>query len=116
MGTGLSPGGTPGHNGSFNVVSIFARMLIMEAISLLCRHSEDILRLFHHVLTSYFSFISQLYEQTNGVVIGSPLSPVIAKFFMEDFEVLLDQAVHKPPASSVMWMILSSSGPMVPTG
>jgi hypothetical protein len=44
----------------------------------------------------YFCFDGQYYEQTNGVVMGSPLSPVIAKF-MEDFEKkVLEQATHKP--------------------
>jgi hypothetical protein len=81
MGTGLYPGWMPGHNGSLNVVSIFSRVLIMQAISLLCRHSvEDILKLFHHILTSHFSFSSQLYKWANGVAIGLPLSPVITNF------------------------------------
>jgi hypothetical protein len=28
----------------------------------------------------------QFYEQMDGVAMGSPLSPVIPNFFMEDFE------------------------------
>ena len=33
----------------------------------------------------------------DGVAKGSPLSPVIANFFMEDFEKkTIDQATHKP--------------------
>jgi hypothetical protein len=46
------------------------------------------------------------------MAIGSPLSPVIANFTMENFEeVLLDQAVHNPPTlPMVLWMMLSSSG------
>jgi hypothetical protein len=43
-----------------------------------------------HVLTSYFS-------QTDGMDMGSPLSPVIADFFTEIFEeVALSWAGHKP--------------------
>jgi len=34
---------------------------------------------------SYFSFDGQFYKQTDGVEMGSPLSPVIANLFMEDF-------------------------------
>jgi hypothetical protein len=64
-----------------------------------CQHfSEDILALFRHVLTStYFSFGGQFCEQTNGVAMGSPLSPIIANLFMENFEErALQQVTHKP--------------------
>jgi hypothetical protein len=68
-------------------------------MDLLRRHiDEDILRLFRHVLTtSYFSLKGQFYEQIDGVAMGSPLSPFIAKFYMEDFEErALYFALHKP--------------------
>jgi hypothetical protein len=32
----------------------------------------------------------------DGVAMGSPLSPVIANFFMEDFKVALSRAAFKP--------------------
>jgi hypothetical protein len=56
------------------------------------------LALFQHTLTStYFCFDGQYYEQTDGVAMGSPLSPVIAKFFMEDIEKkAVEQSTHKP--------------------
>jgi hypothetical protein len=39
----------------------------------------------------------QFYEQTDGVAMGSPLSPVIANFYMEDFEMkAIETATHKP--------------------
>jgi hypothetical protein len=39
------------------------------------------------VLTStYFCFKGQFYEQTNREAMGSPLSPVVANFFMEDIK------------------------------
>jgi hypothetical protein len=83
---------------SFDVVSLFTRVPIRETMGLLSRHFEDILTLFHHVLTSsYFRFAGQFYEQIDGVAMGSPLSPVIANFYMEDFEEMaLDRAPHKP--------------------
>jgi hypothetical protein len=73
---------------SFDVVSLFTRVPIKDTMDLLGRHFEkDILRLFRHVLTtSYFSFEDQFYEQIDVVAMGSPLSPVIANFYMEDFE------------------------------
>jgi hypothetical protein len=49
-----------------------------------------------HVLTSYFSFISQFCDQTDGMDMGLPLSPVIVDFFTEGFEeVALSWAGHK---------------------
>jgi hypothetical protein len=51
-----------------------------------------------HVPTSkYFCFDGQIYEQMDGVAMGSPLSLVIASFFMEDHEKkATEQATHKP--------------------
>jgi retron-type reverse transcriptase len=83
----------------FDVVSLFTKVPIKETMDLLGRHfEEDTLRLFRYVLTtSYFSFNGQFSEQIDGVAIGSPLSPVIANFCMEDFkERALDLATHKP--------------------
>jgi hypothetical protein len=81
----------------FNVVLIFTRVMIKEAMSLLNRHFEDILRLFCHVLTSsYFNFGSQLYQQTDSMAMDLLLSPITANFFMEDFEKMaLNQATRK---------------------
>ena len=70
---------------SFDVVSLFTCVPIVESLDLLSQHfSEDILALFRHVLTSTYFFIGgQFYEQTDGVAMGSWLSRVIANLFME---------------------------------
>ena len=84
---------------SFDVVSLFTKVPVVDSLSLLSQHFEDsILALFRHVLTStYFCYDEQFYEQIDGVAMGSPLSPVIANFFMVDFEKkALEQATHKP--------------------
>jgi hypothetical protein len=84
---------------SFDVVSLFTNVPIGDSLKLLSQHfQKDILALFHHTLTStYFCFDGQYYEQTDGVAMGSPLSPVIANFFMEDFEKkAVEQSTHKP--------------------
>jgi retron-type reverse transcriptase len=84
---------------SFDVISLFTRVPVKDSLSLLSQHfTEDILALFKLVLTStYSSFNGQYFEQTDGVAMGSPLSPVIANFFMEDLEErALNQATHKP--------------------
>ena len=83
---------------SFDVVSLFTNVPIVDSLELLSHHFEDVLALFKHVLTStYFCFDGQFYEQMDGVAMGSPLSPVIANFFMEDFEMkAIEQTTHKP--------------------
>jgi hypothetical protein len=75
---------------------------IRYTVNLLCRHFEDILRLFRHVLTaSYFGFAGQFNEKIDGMTMSSPLPPVIANFFTEDFEEMeLERAAHK----SLCWI------------
>jgi len=84
---------------SFDVVSLFTEVRIVDSIELLSHHFEDdVLTSLKHILTStYFCYGGQFYEQTDGVALDSPLSPVIANFFMEDFEKkTIEQATHKP--------------------
>jgi len=73
---------------SFDVVTLFTKVPVEELLTLLSQHyNDDILALYKHVLTStYFCVDGQFYEQTDGVAMGYPLSPVIANFYMEDFE------------------------------
>ena len=73
---------------SFYAVSLYTQVPLVESLSLPNHHrSEDILALFRHVLTStYFSIAGQFYKQTDGVAMGSSLSPVIGNFFIEDVE------------------------------
>jgi hypothetical protein len=50
----------------------------------------------HVLTTSYFTFNGQFYGQTDGVTMGSTLSPIIANFYMEDYEkALLESAPLK---------------------
>jgi hypothetical protein len=82
-------------------VSLFTKVPIRETMDLLGRHfEEDVLALFGHILTTtYFTFNGQFYGQTDGVAMGSPLSPVIANFYMEDYEkAALESAPLKPGA------------------
>ena len=73
---------------SLDVVSVFTMTPIKEAIKVI----EDLTDLETSKLTdlclnsTLFSFMGELYEQTCGVVMGSPLSPIIANLFMENFE------------------------------
>ena len=65
-----------------------------------------------YVLTpTNFSVGGQFYEHTDGVAMGSTLSPVITNFFMEDFgERALAHATHKPLCWPAMLMTHLSSG------
>ena len=84
---------------SFDVVSLFTKVPVEESLTLLSQHfNKDILALYKHVLTSIYFFVDgRFYEQTDGVTMGSPLSPVIANFYMEDFEMkAIEKATHKP--------------------
>ena len=47
---------------------------------------------------TYFLFQDKYYEQVNGVAMGSPISPLIANLFMEEFEVKALQSAPHPPA------------------
>jgi len=84
---------------SCDVVSLFTKVPVEESLKLLSQHfNKEILALNKHVLTStYFCVDSQFYEQTEGVAMVSPLTPVIANFYMEDFETkAIERATHKP--------------------
>jgi retron-type reverse transcriptase len=75
------------------------KLLVEDLLSLLSQHfTDDILALFKLMLTStYFCINNQYFEQTDGVVMGLPISPGIANFFMEEFEErALNQATLKP--------------------
>ena len=84
---------------SFDVESLFTNVPLEDTMLLIKeRYPEDITELFRHCLTSsYFSFHNKIYEQQEGVAMGSPLSPVVANLFMENFEATaLDTATLKP--------------------
>ena len=50
--------------------------------------------------STYFSFQGELYEQTEGAAMGSPVSPVVANTYMEYFE---DLAMMTSPNSPRVW-------------
>ena len=50
--------------------------------------------------STYFSYHADIYEQINGVEIGSPLSLIVANIFMEHFE---DKAINSPSKKPQQW-------------
>ena len=50
---------------------------------------------------TYFLFQGKYYEQVQGAAMGSPISPLIANIFMEEFEVQALQSFPNPPS---LWL------------
>ena len=46
---------------------------------------------------TYFLFQGKYYEQVQGAAMGSPISPLIANIFMEEFEVKALSFIPHPP-------------------
>ena len=59
---------------------------------------DNITSLLEFCITStYFSFQGKFYEQVEGAAMGSPLSPIVANLYMENFEVEAIRSVPHPP-------------------
>ena len=69
--------------------------------------TENIIELLGFCLNkTYFLFQDQLYEQTKGAAMGSPVSPIVAKIYMEAFENrAISTALHPPGYERDMLMI-----------
>ena len=50
---------------------------------------------------TYFLFQGRYYEQVQGAAMGSPISPLIANIFMEEFEV---KALSSTPHAPTLWL------------
>ena len=50
---------------------------------------------------TYFLFQGKYYEQVQGEAMGSPISPLIANIFMEEFEVKALNSISNPPS---LWL------------
>ena len=97
---------------SFDVVSLFTRVPLKEAMEVIfarLEHDEtleertnipvhDICHLTEICLTStYFQFQDAFYEQVDGAAMGSPLSPIVANIYMESMETRALEAFHAKP-------------------
>ncbi|CAH1267006.1 Hypp3654 [Branchiostoma lanceolatum] len=97
---------------SFDVTALFTSVPGEEVVQMATRRAEADLTwkdrtlltpeefgelLLLVVSTTYFQYNGAIYEQTYGMAMGSPLSPVLANLFMEEFErKALDTAPHRP--------------------
>lgn len=87
---------------SFDVVSLFTKIPLDEAIQVIkditdpgtAKLAEICLR------STVFTFQGIFYEQTSGVAMGSPLSPIVANLYMEYFE---KKALDSYPLKPAWW-------------
>ena len=49
---------------------------------------------------THFSVQDKFYEQKEGAAMGSPISPIVANLFMEDFEI---RALATSPCTPTLW-------------
>ncbi|CAG4972619.1 unnamed protein product [Parnassius apollo] len=78
---------------SFDVQSLFTCLPVEDCISIVTRKLEEnnmpveYAVFLRHCLTSgYLLWKEEFYKQLDGVAMGSPVSPIVADIFMEDFE------------------------------
>ena len=108
---------------SFDVTALYTSIPVANAIEVIKRRLEqdtelprrttwstdNILNLLEYCLVNtYFLFDGQFFEQTKGVAMGSPVSPIVANIYMEAFEDrAINTALHPPWYGKNMWMIPS---------
>ena len=100
---------------SYDVKALFTSVPIQPAIDVIRKRLEEdkelqkrtnmsiqhIVSLLEFCLRStYFTFQDRLYEQQEGAAMGSPISPIVANLFMEDFE---RRAIESSPHPPCFW-------------
>ena len=84
---------------SFDIVSLYTNIPLTETIEIILKHLYDnpatppIIKrpdmeklLIFATKESHFLFNGKIYDQIDGVSMGSPLAPLLAEIFLQDFE------------------------------
>ena len=81
------------------MVSLFTKIPVPEALSIITNLvDEETLNLISISLSStFFSYNGIIYEQTEGITMGSSLSPVVTNICMEHFEAKALNSWHLKP-------------------
>ena len=93
---------------SYDVSALFTSVPIEPAITII-RRKLELDQEFHTrttmkvsllefcLKTTYFQFQGRFFEQLHGTTMASPISSIMANFFMEDFEIkAINSAVYPP--------------------
>jgi hypothetical protein len=107
----------PGHKlVSYDVTALFTSIPTADALKVIERYLrrdqtlsdrcpltvEQLLMLLEFCLsTTYFLYNGDMYQQTHGAAMGSPVSPLVANVYMEDFEA---RALSSSPSPPSMWL------------
>ena len=99
---------------SYDVSALFTSVPIESAITIIKKklemdpelHTrttmkvEQVISLLEFCLkTTYFQFQGRFYEQLHGAAMGSPISPIVANLYMEDFETKAISSAVYPPST-----------------
>ena len=97
---------------SYDVSALFTSVPIDPAINIIRRKLEmdqelhlrasmkveQIISLLEFCLkTTYFQFQGRFFEQLQGAAMGSPISPLVANLYMEEFEIKAINTAEHPP-------------------
>ena len=100
---------------SFDVKALFTSVCIQTAITIIKKLLEEDQSLQQRTTmsvnnitclpefclkSSYFTYQGQHYEQLEGAAMGSPISPIVANLFMENFE---EKAISTAPYPPYFW-------------
>ena len=98
---------------SYDVSALFTYVPIEPALNIIRRkleldqefytrtaiNVEQITSLLEFCLkTTHFQFQGRFYEQLQGAAMGSPISPIVANLYMEDFETKAISSAEYPPS------------------
>ena len=85
------------------MISIITKIPVKQAIKIVrditYNETTKLVKVFLN--STYFSFRGKIYEQIEGIAMGSPLSPIVAKIYIDFFE---KEALQSFPLQSKWWI------------